>query len=281
MFLAFVALLHASPAAFALAPEVQQAEDQFSNGDPLGSEATLEPYVKAHPDDPDALWRLARALYEKGELMSASGKADADRLPLYAQAQTLSHHAQEVAPNDGLGYLWEGVALGRVATSKGILSQLFTAKEIEDLWLTALTKPTSYASASGNSTFPGDVYNALGQFYRLCPDWLAMKWIAGTRGDIDKSVDYQRKLVQAEPRRIEGLKELGVSLICKGLKQNDEPSKVEGRGWLQKAEAIPPVTPVDHIDHTQIPTILAREADACDYSRDGYEDTKESDYKTK
>jgi hypothetical protein len=273
-------LVFAAPA-FALAPEVEQAEAQFSGGDPSGSAATLTAYVASHPDDAEALWRLARALYEKGELMSAQGRPDSERLPLYGQAQSYAHHAQEVAPNSGLGYMWEGVALGRVATSKGILSQLFTADDMEKLWLKALSLPSPYASASGNSTFPGDAYNALGQFYRLCPDWAAMKWIAGTRGDIDKSVDYQRRLVAAEPQRIEGVKELGVSLLCKGYKQDDEAAKAEGRQYLKLALALPTKNPVDRIDHGQIPTILAREADACDYSRDGYEDTSESAYKGK
>ena len=266
---------------FALAPEVERAEAQFSGGDPSGSAATRSAYGAVHPDDPDALWRLARALYEKGELLSAKGRPDSERLPLYGQAQTYAHHAQQVAPDSGLGYLWEGVALGRVATSKGILSQLFTADDIERLWLKALSMPAQYASASGNSTFPGDAYNALGQFYRLCPDWAAMKWIAGTRGDIDKSVDFQRRLVAAEPQRIEGVKELGVSLLCKGLKQDDEAAKVEGRRYLKMALDLPAKNPVDRIDHAQIPTILAREADACAYSRDGYEDTSESAYKGK
>lgn len=276
--MSLVLLLALSPAALALAPEVELGESQFANGDPSASAATLSAYIAAHPDDPDALWRLARSIYEKGELMSSAGRPESERLPLYAQAQALAHHAQEVAPDSGLGYLWEGVALGRVATSKGILSQLFTADDIERLWLKALTKPDHYASATGNSTFPGDVYNGLGQFYRLCPDWAAMKWIAGTRGDIDKSVEYQRKLVAAEPARIEGVKELGVSLICKGYKQDDEQAKAEGRLWLQKALALPVKNAIDKIDHAQIPTILAREADACEYSRDGYEDTSESAY---
>ncbi len=271
-------LLAFLPGALALAPEVEQGESLFATGDPVASVGVLAPYVKAHPDDADALWRLARSLYEKGELMSAQGRPDSERLPLYAEAQALAKHAQEVAPADGLGYLWEGVALGRVATSKGILSQLFTADDIERLWLKALTTGTRYTSSTGNSTFPGDVYNALGQFYRLCPDWAAMKWIAGTRGDIDKSVEYQRKLVQSEPQRIEALKELGVSLICKGNKQDDEAAKAEGRQWLQKALAIPARGPVERIDHAQIPNILVREADACEYSRDGYEDTSESSY---
>lgn len=261
-----------------LAPEVQKGEDQFANGDPLGSVATLEAYVATHPDDPEALWRLARALYEKGELLA--GKVpDGQRLPIYERVQELSRHAQQVAPDDGQGYLWDGVGMGRVATAKGILSQLFTADDIEKLWLRALQTPTRYASSSGNSTFPGDVYNALGQFYRLCPDWAAMKWISGTRGDIDKSVEYNRKLVAQEPQRIEALKELGVSLLCKAEKQDDEAARAEGRGWLNKALALPARFPTEKIDHQQIPVILSREADACGYSRDGWEDTSEAAYK--
>jgi len=238
----------------------------------------LEAYVATHPDDPEALWRLARALYEKGELQ-AGVVPDAQRLPIYQRVQELSRRAQQLAPTDGQGYLWDGVGMGRVATAKGILSQLFTADDIERLWLRALETPTRYASASGNSTFPGDVYNALGQFYRLCPDWAAMKWIAGTRGDIEKSVSYNRKLVAAEPTRIEALKELGVSLLCKGYKQDDEAAKAEGRDWLRRASAIPPRFAVERIDHQQIPVILAREAEACGYSRDGWEDLSEGAYK--
>ena len=275
-----LALILGTVSAFAqsLAPEVAAAEEQFANGDPLGSVATLEAYVAGHPDDPEALWRLARALYEKGELQA--GKVpDAQRLPIYERVQALSRHVQEIDPGNGQGYLWDGVGLGRVATAKGILSQLFTADDIEKLWLHALQTNTRYASSSGNSTFPGDVYNALGQFYRLCPDWIAMKWIAGTRGDIDKSVEYGRKLVQQEPTRIEALKELGVALLCKGDKQNDDAAKAEGRAWLNKALAIPPRFPTEKIDHQQIPVILSREADACGYSRDGWEDVSEAAYK--
>lgn len=262
----------------ALAPEVERAESQFAEGDAAGSVATLRPYVAAHPDDPEALWRLARALYEHAEVQAQS-LSDSARLPMYLEVQELSRRAQALDPQNGQGYLWEGVGLGRIATAKGILSQLFTADDIERLWIKALATPTRYASATGNSTFPGDVYNALGQFYRLCPDWAAMKWIAGTRGDIDKSIDYHRRLVAAEPHRIEALKELGVSLLCRAEKRGDEAARAEGRQWLQKALAEPARFPTERIDHQQIPVILSREKEACGYSRDGWEDLSEAGYK--
>jgi hypothetical protein len=169
--------------------------------------------------------------------------------------------------------------MGRIATASGILSQLSTADDIEKLWLKALTKKTKYRMESGISSFPGDVYNALGQFYRLCPDWKAMEWISGTRGDIDKSVKYFRMMVEDDPHRMEAQKELGVALLCKGYKQKDSGAKAEGRVWLHRAYEMPYSYPTDRIDHFQIPVILERESEACGYSRDGWEDVSESAYK--
>ena len=263
--------------AFALAPEVEEAERLANAGDLPGVLRVLERYVAAHPDEPEGLWRLSRTLYEHGEVLAQSA-SDEQRLPLYARAQVLAHHVQEVAPENGQGYLWEGVAMGRIATTSGILSQLSTADDIEALWIKALSKPTKYRMDTGISSFPGDVYNALGQFYRLCPDWLLMKWISGTRGDIDKSVSYFEMMVADDPNRLEGLKELGVALLCKGYKRDDEAAKAQGRIWLRKAVTLPHSYPTDAIDHDQIPTLLARESEACGYSRDGWEDTSEASY---
>ncbi len=270
-------LLAAVGFAFALTPEVEESERLANAGDLEGVLKTLESYVATHPDDAEALWRLSRALYEKGEVLAQS-VPDKERMPMYTRAQTLAHHAREIDPENGEGWLWEGVAMGRIATASGILSQLSTADDIEHLWMVALSKKTKYRMESGISSFPGDLYNALGQFYRLCPDWLAMKWISGTRGDIDQSVHYFRLMVADDPGRLEAQKELGVALLCKGYKQDDEAAKAEGRVWLKKAEALPYSYPTDVIDHHQIPKILARESEACGYSRDGWEDTAESAY---
>ena len=256
--------------AWALAPEVEQAEAQASAGQVDACIATLEGYLKTSPDDPEALWRLARALYDKGELM-AQTVSDAERLPIYQRIEQLSVRVQQLAPQSGYGYFWQGVAMGRVATAKGILSQLFTADDILALWMKALKTTTSYRQASGHSSFPGDVWLGIGQFYRLVPDSSAMELVAGVRGNIDTSISYLRRLQAAEPNRLEAQKELGISLLCKGYRTADEAAKAEGRDWLGRARAIPATTPIDGIDHKHIPIILSREAEACGYSRDGWE----------
>lgn len=261
-----------------LSPEVEQAESLGNGGDLDGVIRVLEGYTKSHPDDPEALWRLARAWYEKGEVL-AQTVPDAQRLPIYLKVQTLSQRCQKVDPENGQGYLWEGVALGRIGTTKGVLASLSLADDVENLWLKALTKKTHYRMANGISSFPGDVYNGLGQFYRIVPDWRIVEWLTGTRGDINKSVHYFRLMVKDDPHRLEGLKELGVALLCKGYKDGDEKAKEEGRSWLKQAYALPYTYPTDVIDHGQIPLILKKEADTCGYSRDGWEDLSEEAYK--
>lgn len=264
--------------AFALCPEVEKAESLGNAGDLDGVLTTLEAHVKVHPDDAEALWRLSRAIYEKGEVLAQS-VPDSQRLPMYERAGTLAKQVQTIDPQNGQGYLWEGAALARAATAKGILASLFLADDVERLWLRALDTKTRYRMDSGISSFPGDVYNGLGQFYRLMPDWTAVQWIAGTKGDIDKSVHYFRLMVEDDPKRLEGIKELGVALLCKGYKQDDEAAKAEGRVWLNRARVLPATYPTDVIDVKHIPLILAREGEACGYSRDGWEDVSEKSYK--
>jgi len=259
------------PLALALAPEVEHAEVLANAGDLDGVLTTLEAYTAAHPDDPEGLWRLSRALYEKGEVMAQS-MPDSARIPMYERALALAKRTEELAPEDGEGYLWEAAALGRIGTAKGILSELFIADDMERLLLRSIGTSTRYRMASGISTFPGDAWYGLGQLYRLVPDSTIIEWVAGTRGDIDKSIHYLRLLATAEPARLEGLKELGVSLLCKGYREDDSAAKAEGRMWLNRALTLPYTYPTDVIDHTQIPVILSREDEACGYSRDGWED---------
>jgi len=280
--IALLTVFASSSSAFAqsLCPEVQRAESLGDAGDLDGVLTVLEAHVKTHPDDVEALWRLSRALYEKGEVL-AQTVPDSQRLPLYDRAGVLAKQVQALAPTNGMGYLWEGAAIARAATARGILASLFLADDVEKLWLKALTTQTRYRMATGISSFPGDVYNGLGQLYRLVPDYRAVEWIAGMRGDIDKSVYYLRLMVKDDPVRLEGVKELGVSLLCKGYRQDDEAAKAEGRMWLGKAAKLPASYPTDVIDSHQIPLILSRESEACGYSRDGWEDVSEKAYSAK
>ena len=128
------------------------------------------------------------------------------------------------------------------------------------------------------ASFPGDAYFALGQFYRLCPDWTIVQMLVGTKGDIDESIRWHRKGVAFTPTRAEMSKELGVSLLCKASRDDDPAALAEGKKWLNKALAMPSQKATDDIDKKQIPIILSRADDACGYSRDGWQEVSKEAY---
>lgn len=276
---AVAVLLAATPlapsTAFAaeLHPDVATAEAAFVANDLDASDAALKKRLAADPNDVEALWRQARNLYQRGELMAQTGAPASQRLALYQEAERIAKRIQAIDPAHPQGWFWQGTALGRIATAQGIMSSLFMADDIEALWLKASRmKGYEYRSSTDSSSFPGDVYFALGQFYRLCPDSMLVKMIAGTKGDIDESVRWLRKGVAYSPTRPEMAKELGVSLLCKASRDDDATALAEGKKWLVKAKGMPVQKSTDEIDRKQIPMILTKADDACGYSRDGWQD---------
>ncbi len=276
-----VALSLFTPPALAadLDPLVQQCEDQWVAGQYEASIASCEARLKADPKDIEALWRKARSIYGKGEIMANQGASAATRIQMYGEVVALGERILAIQPGHGEGLHWYGTGLGRTATAKGVLSSLFMADDIEGAWLGATKSSYRYRAVDGSSSFPADSYYALGQFYRLCPDSSIVKLLTGTRGDIDKSVQWLRKAVADTPNRPEFAKELGVSLLCKAERDDDSAALAEGRQWLQKSLAMPGDKPTDKLDKQQIPVILSRADEACGYSRDGWQDVSEESLK--
>ncbi len=273
-------LATSSPGAAAgLHPLVAEAEAAFVQNDLDASDAALRKRLAENPEDVEALWRQARNLYQRGELMAQTGASVEQRIQMYREAEAKSKRIEAIDPKHPQGWFWHGTALGRIATAQGIMSSLFMADDIEALWLkSSRMTGYEYRSSDDSSSFPGDVYFALGQFYRLCPDWMLVKMLVGTRGDIDESVRWLRKGVAFSPTRPEMAKELGVSLLCKAATQDDAQALAEGKKWLQKAQGMPSQKTTDDIDKKQIPIILSRADEACGYSRDGWQDLSKDAY---
>lgn len=277
LFLAAVA--RPTPAAPALSEKVQECEDQWVASNYDASIAACDAALAANPNDVEAMWRKARSIYGKGEVMANQGASAETRIRMYSEVVALGDRVLALEPNNGLGLHWKGAGLGRTATAKGVLQSLFMADDIEYLWLKAVKDDTKYRAVTDTSSFPGDTYYALGQFYRLCPDSSIVKLLAGTKGDIDKSIQWHRKAAADSPQRIEVLKELGVSLLCKADRDDDASAAAEGRQWLKKAQTLSPKKKTDELDLAQIPIILQRADEACGYSRDGWQDLDESKIK--
>ncbi len=279
VFLVWAGLSPATAAAVELHPDVQEAEAAFVAGDLNSSDAAIARRLAENPDDVEALWRKARNLYQRGEELAQQGVSADKRIAMYKEAEVVAKRIRAIDPNHPQGPFWQGTALGRIATAQGIMSSLFMADDIEGLWLKASKmKGFEYRSVNDASSFPGDVYFALGQFYRLCPDWMVVQVLVGTKGDIDESIAWLRKGVAYSPTRAEMAKELGVSLLCKGVRDEDSGATAEGRKWLEKAATLPSYKSTDEIDRKQIPIILSRSAEACGYSRDGWQDVSKEAY---
>jgi tetratricopeptide (TPR) repeat protein len=270
--------LVAAAAAADLHPLVAEAEQAWSDDEMDRSIALLDQRLAEDPDDIEAAWRKARSLYSKGERMAEAGAPVAQRIAMYEEMERTVAGPLAKNPNHGALLHWKGTAMGRKATAKGVLSSLFMADDIEGAWLAASKSDYRYRSADDTSSMPGDVYFALGQFYRLCPDWTLVKMLVGTKGDIDESIEWLRKGVKFSPTRPEMAKELGVSLLCKAEKQDDAAALAEGKKWLNKAAAMPSQKSTDDIDKKQIPIILSKVDDACGYSRDGWQDLSKDAY---
>ncbi len=264
-----------------LDPLVAQAESLWVAGDFSGSNAALDQRIAAAPSDAEAIWRRARNIYSEGEMLAEKGAPAAERLAMYEEMETLVKGGLKSNPGHGALLHWYGTAMGRKATAKGVLSSLFMADDIEDAWMGAANAGYTYRSANNTSSLPGDVYFALGQFYRLCPDWAVVKLLTGTKGDIDKSISWLRKGVQDSPQRLEVQKELGVSLLCKAERDGESAAAAEGRKWLEKAAALPVQKVTDEVDKRQIPVILSKPDAACGYSRDGWQDVSREAYDRK
>jgi hypothetical protein len=169
-----------------------------------------------------------------------------------------------------------GIAKGRLGTTRGVLSSLFMARDVENAWVRASASGYLYSSLNGQEQLPCDAWLCLGIFYRLVPDSWVVEMLAGTRGSLSRSVDVLEKADRCSPQRILVLKELGVSQLCKGQKDDDAELVQAGRATLLKARAIPPVAATDPIDLRHIDRILLDPDLACAYSRDGQQDLDES-----
>ena len=165
-------------------------------------------------------------------------------------------------------YQWKAIGIGRRGSTKGVLNSLGDLRELSETLDKAESLKPTYRAENGAGNGMGDIYNCHGMLVRIVPDWFILQVLFGARGDMARSVDYQRKAVALEPNRIEYNKELGVSLVCYGQKQNDQAAVREGRQYLEKVATLPVLKSSDNIDKEHSRILLSDPGLACGYSRD-------------
>jgi hypothetical protein len=230
----------------------------------------------ASTPDKDLYWLKARFMFEIGEHWTRTDTS-IDKEAWYKEMLAAADAGLALAPGDPHLRFARGVAMGRLGTTRGVLSSLFMAKDVEQDWLAvANAKGFHYQSIGNEELLPCDGYHALGIFYRLVPEWWIIQVIAGTRGDLDASLDFHRKAVACKPDDIDNWKELGATELCIADKRKDPSMLAAGLTSLSRALALPARTERERIDHRHSTMLIAQPSLACEYSRDGQQDLDES-----
>lgn len=219
-------------------------------------------------------WMQARFLYEIGEQFQRDDPS-VDKEAHYLKMKDAAERGLALAPGDPHLRFAHGIALGRLGTTRGVLNSLFLADDVESDWLSVVNASAyQYSSLGGREQLPCDAYHALGIFYRLVPDWWIVQVLAGTRGDLEKSVEYHQRAVQCKPGEPANWLELGVTQLCLG-QRGDDAMVEAGRASLRKVQGLTPENPRQKIDVRNAGKVLADESLACEYSRDGQQDLDE------
>lgn len=217
--------------------------------------------------------------YEMAERMDVRNTAEKEKkLELYAKMVALAEEGIQLAPDKGECFFMRGLAHARISTTKGILSQLFSAKQIEKDWLVAVNRKSDYTTPNGENLQASSCL-ALGVYYRLCPSFFLLNWFFGINGDLDKSVDYCRKAYELDPTRIEIVKEYGVALITRGLDKDNTKDIEDGREYLRKVPSLPLRLQTDSIDIAHSAMLLNNIKLCPGYSRDDEQDVSEESFK--
>jgi tetratricopeptide (TPR) repeat protein len=269
--------------AFAASPECQElisvSEKAWMEGKYDESDKALDQALSKCPELGELYWRKARNLYDRVESVPRDKRPDKqESVKTYNRMISLSEKCIQKSPNDGMCYHWKGVGLGRRGSTQGVLNSLGDLRELENTYEKAESLKPTYRAENGTGDAMGDIYTARGQIYRVVPDWFILKTLFGARGDMAKSVDYQRKAVQRVPFRIEYNKELGVSLICYGQKKDDARAVEEGKGYLKKIAGLTVLKNSDKVDKEHALQLLKNPDLACGYSRDAQQSQSKEDF---
>jgi len=260
---------------------IEQADKLADDENYEDANKLLMDLARSNPDHPDVYWKISQNLYDMGERVDI--EQDKDRkLDLYVKAEEWAKKGYDRNPGLADNAFWMAVGMSQQAQTKGIASTLLSdrtlAGRIEEFYIKS-TQAKDFHYKEENSDTISSAHFALGQFYRKVPSGWYIKMIMGTAGDIDKSVEHARKAVDMYPKNLENNKELGVALICRGNKNDNQKDIEEGKKWLNKTLALPAEGTIDKIDHADCKELLADLSLACGYSRVQQEEVSEDQFK--
>ncbi|MDG2334763.1 MAG: hypothetical protein P8Q97_11105 [Myxococcota bacterium] len=235
----------------------------------VASSRRYELIVTSVPEESYTYWRIARNYWRVGENQPLDRTAERGRY--FDLSELWAARGLAVDPDCAACMLWKFVAMGRQATTRGLLTAVSDVREMDRLLGRGIELAPEHRDNDGNLTM-ANLYYAGSVFYRVVPEWRWLKWIIGVRGDKEKSLGYAREAVALSPVRVDYRVELGASLLCLGVEKDQPERLVEGRQILESSRRLDDFLSTDALDKRHA-AILAQEPDkACGYSRDGFID---------
>lgn len=229
----------------------------------------LEKLNKQFPDAPYIMWRLSRNYWVFAENLDINDKEG--RLKNFGIGLDWANKGLAKNKDCAECYLFKFGNLGRISTTKGLMNSISSAKELSETIAKSIKLKSQHQDTYYNAS-QANAYYASGVFYRIIPDWLIIKWIAGVRGDKMKSLEHIKKAAELTPARIDYQVELGAIYLCLAEDKNMEEMRAPGNKALEHALTMAQVMPTDPIDKDYARGFLKNPAGACGFSRDGIVD---------
>ena len=256
-----------------------RSEKCWMQGKYLESDRELAEAMKTCPNNAEIYWRKARNIFCKIDSLPLDKRPrKTEQIDAYDEMSRQSQKCADLDPENGMCWLYMAASLGMQIKIRNLLRVMRQVDDLERYFKKAESLHPTYRAENGAADGMADIYNGLGQFYRQVVDSRITKTIVGARGDIEKSVEYQRKAVALEPQHIEYLKELGVSLICYGYRKKSPAAMEEGKKYLTKLQDLPNVKYSDAEDKLHARVLLRHPELACSYSYYDPDTLKETEF---
>jgi tetratricopeptide (TPR) repeat protein len=182
-----------------------QGDTSYSN---FNHEAALENYqsaFKLSPQNYEAAWKICRAYVDLGEIKTNKK----DRKLFFQNGLDFANKAVEINPEGSKGYLWQSIALGRVALDAGKKEQVRLSKEVKASVEKAL-------ELNPNDDF---AWHVLGRWHRKMATlgWIqrqfANLFLGGIPKDasVEESANCFKKAIEINPDHINHHLELAIT----------------------------------------------------------------------
>ena len=214
-------------------------------------------------------WRMARNAWRTGEALPTEFKAE--RIEHFLVADGFARRGIEIDDDCAECMLWRYASLGRLATTRGLITAARDASTMADLLNRGIELRPRHRDNRNNSTL-ANLYYASATFYRMVPDWFWLQWVIGVRGDKERAIRDARSAVALSSDRIDYQVELGAALLCLGDSKARPARTLEGITILRRAETLEPYLPTDPIDLKFAHLLIESPSKACGFSRDGFID---------